>query len=90
VRYDPAARTARDGTIRYGEETPMGMTAKKAMIIGVLGAGLVALGLMMAPAHAETITGPFTAYAGPEIKDIEAFAKGHLVTYYCSYPDAWA
>jgi hypothetical protein len=84
------------------------MTAKKAMIIGVLGAGLVALGLMMAPAHAETITGPFTAYAGPEITDIEAFARGlcgkddldhytfedqgegHLVTYYCSYPDAWA
>jgi hypothetical protein len=51
------------------------MTAKKAMIVGVLGAGLVTLGLMMAPAHAEQVFGPFTDYTDLEIKDLEGFAN---------------
>jgi hypothetical protein len=51
----------------------MGMTAKKAAIVGVLSAGLVTLGLVMAPAQAETVSGPYTMSVGRDITDIAAY-----------------
>lgn len=51
----------------------MSMTAKKAAIIGVVSAGLVTVGLITAPANAETISGPYTMTVGPDITDVAAY-----------------
>jgi hypothetical protein len=53
------------------------MTTKKATIVGVVGAGMIALGLMTVPASAATVSGPYTTYVGPEITDI----AGHVGTF---------
>jgi hypothetical protein len=51
----------------------MAMTTKKATIVGVVGAGLIALGLMTVPASAATVSGPYTVYVEPEITNIPGY-----------------